>query len=220
MYTKEENRKMRFETIAESKKRFLESRTFFERLSDSRQLLNRKLWYQDKPLLENVSEGDFDKIKKVLDDLQSQGIIKDWIIGGGTALMYYTDAVPTIDIDIFSYYTSASFMRPFGDLYEYLSTKYGAVPQDEMIKVGNLYLQFLPTDSTNPVDEEAVKHPNIIKHGLRIFQLEYLICSMLYLGLPKYVKRLETIKAENKYDFETLKELLKKFRLEKKWDKI
>lgn len=44
--------------------------------------------------------------------------------------------------------------------------------------------------------------------------------SLLYLGLPKYVKRLETIKAENKYDSETLKELMKKCRLEKKWDKI
>lgn len=211
---------MDYEKMIRSKKSFLESRSFFEKLCDARTLLNRRLWMQQKPLLESVSESDFSNIKKILDDLQKQKIIGDWIIGGGTALTYYTSAIPTIDIDVFSYYTSATIFRPFGDLYDYLIEKYDAKPKGEMIEVKGLYLQFLPADSTNPVDEEAVKHPVVIHGGLKIFSLEYLICSMIYLGSPKYKERISRLKKEKKYDETTLVSLLKKFGIEKEWSKI
>lgn len=212
--------KMDYDAMIKLKKKFLEGRTFFEKLCDSRTLLNRKRWLNDQPLLESVDEKDLDKVKKILDDLQDKNIIGDWVIGGGTALIYYTDAIPTIDIDVFSYYTSASIFAPLGDLYEYMKDKYSAEVDGEAIKVNGLYLQFLPADSTNPVDEEAVKHPLIIKNGLKIFKLEYLICSMLYLKSQKYMRRLPIVKDEQKYDEQALRKLLKKFNLEKEWEKI
>lgn len=205
---------------SKNKADFIEQRTFFEKLCDARTLLNRKNYLQDKPLLEETTVHDFSKIKVIMDDLQDNGFIEDWTIGGGTAVMYYANAIPSIDVDIFAHYTSTSFLAPLSEVYEYLIDKYKAKVEKEMIKIGSLYLQFLPADSNNPVDTEATKHPNIIKGGLRLFEFEYLICSMLYVGSKKYIPRLSLIKSEELYDEKKLIRLLKKFGLEKEWEDV
>jgi len=203
-----------------NKSEFFSKRNFFEKLCDARTLLNRRNYLQDKPLIENVSVSDFSKIKDIMDDLQDNGFIEDWIIGGGTAVMYYADAIPSIDVDIFAHYTSTSFLAPLSEVYEYLIDKYKAKIDSDMIKIGGLYLQFLPADSSNPVDTEATKHPNIVKGGLRLFEFEYLICSMLYVGSKKYIPRLSLIKMECRHDEKKLNKLLKKFGLEKEWEDV
>lgn len=202
------------------KDQFFRERPFFEKLCDGRELLNRQRYFRDLPVYESVDPEDFAKAGKVLEELQENGIIGNWIIGGGTALTYYTTSIPTIDVDVFAYYTAGSMFEPFGQLYPYLIENYGAKVDHEMIKVGKVYFQFLPLDTDNPVDAEAVKHPNVVKGGIRIFKLEYIICSMLYLKAPKYDPRLVLLKSEKQYDEKELRKLLKKFDLEEEWDDV
>jgi hypothetical protein len=199
------------------KAQFFKERAFYTKLCDARTLVNRHRYFHNETLLEKVEPEDFEKVKEILDDLQGQGIIGDWIIGGGAAVTYYTLAIPSIDIDIFSTYQASSMFEPYGKLYSYLAKKYGARVEAEMIVIDGLYLQFLPSDSSSPVDVEAQQHPLITEDGLRLFELEYLICSMLYLGTPKYKIRLQHLKAEAQYDEEKLRRLLLKFGLDTKW---
>lgn len=199
---------------------FFRSRKYHEKLADARRILNRRQYAQKKTLFEKVEPEDFEQVKIILDDLQSKGIIGEWAIGGGAAVTYYTLAIPSIDIDVFSTYAGSSLLMPFGDLYPYLIKTYGAVAEGDMLRIKGLYLQFLPAESSNPVDAEAVKDPRILEDGMRIFKLEYLICSMLYLRSPKYQARLLHLKVEHQYDEQELRKLLQKFGLEERWDRI
>ncbi len=201
-----------------AKEEFFRQRTLAEKLCDARTLLNRRRQFRNEPLLATVGEPDLERVKVILDDLEEGGFISDWIIGGGTAVMYYSEVIPTIDIDVFARYGLTSPLAPLTRVYEHLIASYNAKAEGEMIRVGGIYLQFLPADSGNPVDAEAVKHPNIVSGGLRLFGLEYLICSMLQIGSRKYLPRLALIKTENRFDREKLDGLLKKFGLENKWD--
>lgn len=202
------------------KAEFFRQRNFFEKLCDARTLLNRKNYASDSPLLENAAVSDFAKIKDILDDLQDNGIVADWIIGGGTAVMFYSEVIPTIDVDVFARYSAPSILAPLQDVYAYLTGKYDATAVGGMLRIGGLYLQFLPADSGNPVDAAAVRHPHIVKGGLRLFELEYLICSMLHVGARKYLPRLALIKTENRYDGKKLAGLLRQFGLELAWQRI
>lgn len=203
-----------------SKKRFFNQRSLGKKLCDARILLNRKRFFRNEPLLEKVIESDFIMVPEILNDLEENGLLSGWIVGGETAVMYYSDVVPTVDIDVFARYAAPSFLAPLSKVYEYLFAKYHAKIEAEMIRIGGIYLQFLPVDSNNPVDAEAARHPNSIPSGLRLFQLEYLICSMLYVGSKKYLPRLAFIKAENMYDAVKLSGLLLKFGLGERWEKI
>ena len=202
------------------KEEFFRNRSLSEKLCDARTLLNRRQDFRGLQLYEKLDASDFEDMKVILDDLRDQGLISEWVIGGGTAVMYYTDAIPSVDVDVFAYYPHTSALAPLSRVYECLITAYGAKIKEEMINVGGIYFQFLPSDSKNPVDAEAARHPNTVKGGLKIFGFEYLICSMLYVGSRKYISRLMTIKAEQSYDDKKLSELLKKFRLEKQWEAI
>lgn len=203
-----------------SKSDFFKRRSLAEKLCDARTLLNRKRYFRSEPLLENVLESDFERVREILNDLQDKGLISEWIIGGGTAVMYYSDVVPTIDIDVFARYAAPSFLAPLSEVYEYLIGTYHAKIEAELIRIGSLYLQFLPADSTNPVDAEATRYPCMIRDGVRLFELEYLVCSMLYVGSKKYLPRLALIKSESRYDAAKLAGLMKKFGLEEKWESI
>jgi len=203
-----------------SKEEFFKQRSLAEKLCDARTILNRKRFLRNESVLENVVESDLLRFKAIMDDLEESSLVSDWIIGGGTAVMYYSEVVPTIDIDVFARYAAKSFLAPLSEVYAHLVEKHNTRFEAEMVRIGSLYLQFLPADSGNPADAEAVRHPKIIQDGLRLFELEYLICSMLHVGSRKYLSRLTLIKSESRYDEAKLIGLLKTFGLEQKWESL
>ncbi|HPH03785.1 MAG TPA: hypothetical protein PK297_12600, partial [Spirochaetota bacterium] len=79
---------------------FFKSRSFAEKMCDSRVLVNRKLLFEKQPLLDQVEQTDCARLVTILADLEQRGLLADWAIGGATALSNYTIAIPTVGIDI------------------------------------------------------------------------------------------------------------------------
>ncbi len=186
-----------------------------QKLNENRYCLNRKRFLQQEQLLE--STVDFSIVQKVMKDLIKNNLIESWVIGGGSALSYYTDPISTIDIDIFIVLKKKSFLIDLSEIYSFLKEQYGAEPVDEMIKIKNVYIQFLVAGDKLTV--EATEHPNIVNQ-IPLFSLEYLIAIMLYVGDRKYKSRLVLVKDEQKYDDDILLDILTRHGLIKKWEMI
>jgi hypothetical protein len=162
------------------------------------------------------------KVIKILDKLKKENLIKDYVIGGATALLYYTTpSYITEDIDIFIHLESKGLILDLSNIYQYLKKNYKAKEKGEYILIDNNPIQFLvPGDK---ITKEAFNNANNINIGIekfKIFSLEYLIAIMLYLNKIKYKERLRVVKEEKQYDENKLIKILKEYDLLDKWIKI
>ncbi|HOG64852.1 MAG TPA: hypothetical protein PLD82_05385 [Spirochaetota bacterium] len=201
----------------ERKYAFFKNRSFAEKMCDSRVLVNRKRFFDKKPLLEHVDETECVGLVTILDNLEERGMLADWAIGGATALSNYTIAIPTVGIDIFGHFPMAD---GFQAVAAWLKQTYDAVEYDAMLKIGSLYLRFFPLESSTPVDREAAAKAVRIAGGFVIFPVEYLICSMLLANQKRQYPYLLLMKSEQPYDPATLQAVLEKFALRERWDAL
>jgi len=157
----------------------------------------------------------------MLDDLEKNNIVEDYVIGGATALLYYSTPHLTDDIDVFIKKKQNGILFSLTDLYEFLKNKYKAKEDGEFLIVKGNPIQFLvPGDK---ITQEAFDNPNNVSikgKKFKIFSLEYIIAIMLFLGKPKYRERLRIVKEENKYNISSLNFILHKYNLLEKWNKI
>lgn len=212
-----------FKKVEESKNKYqktLLNSSFENKISSLRRLQEKGIFFNQ--INYKFSESfSMEKIIKVLDDLKDKKLIKDYVIGGATALLFYSTPMLTEDIDVFITIEKQGLLIDLSDIYTYLKKTYNAKVENEYILIFGNPIQFLMSD--DKITTDAIKNANEIKlKGVKfkVFSFEYLISIMLYLNKPKYRERLLTIKTENKYDAKKLNTLLNKYNLLDRWDKI
>jgi hypothetical protein len=188
---------------------------------------NALIRLQEKALFFNRVKYKFSEtfqmpeIIDILNDLENNDIVEDYVIGGATALLYYSTPHLTDDIDVFIKKKQKGLLFSLSDLYEFLKRKYKAVEEGEFLIIKGNPLQFLvPGDK---ITQEAFDNPNIVNvkgKKFKIFSLEYIIGIMLYLGKSKYKERLRIVKEENQYNDKELNTILKKYNLLDKWGRV
>ena len=183
--------------------------------------LQKKALFFDKIKIGLSESFDLSNIIKVLNSLIKEKLIDDYVIGGATALLYYSTPHLTEDIDVFITINHSSLIIDLSEIYEYLIQNFNAKIENEYILLFNNPIQFLMTGDN--ITKEAIKNYNkvIIKgNTFKLFSLEYLIAIMLFLNKTKYKERLRIVKEENKYDNNVLMSILKKHNLIQKWENI
>lgn len=154
--------------------------------------------------------------------MKEQNIIFEYAVGGATALIYYFEPIQTQDIDIFVYLKNQKdLLVNLEPIYNFMKSN-GGVVKNEYIIIHNTPVQFLIP--YNPLIEESIKNANtVIFMGelLRIFTLEHLMAVMVQTSRGKDKARLEEIlKAQIEFDYNKWTEILSRFDLADKWNKI
>jgi len=89
-----------------------------------------------------------------LNKLKVDGIFEDYAVGGGMALLFYTEPVFTYDVDVFIHLPAASgLIISMAPLYREL-TERGFTPDAEHVRIHGTPVQFLV--AYNPLVEEAM----------------------------------------------------------------
>ena len=157
---------------------------------------------------------------EALDALREAGVIQDYVIGGATALLYYSQPAFTEDIDVFVWLESDSPLADLGPVYTFLKEK-GAVESDEYLMIEGFPIQILlPYDD---LSIEGFEHPNsvhILSREVKILALEYLMAIMIQLGKSKYRERLRVLLTENLFDESRLNDILLRHGLTEKWNRL
>jgi hypothetical protein len=155
---------------------------------------------------------------RVINSLESEGIIGKYAIGGATGVVFYAEPVLTYDLDIFCYlpHTDGGLIN-LGPVYSYL-LKMGYEAKGEQIIIEGIPVQFLEpgTALVKEALENAVEK-DFNSTFTRVFSYEYLLAIMLETGRPKDKARLTLVLESAKPDEKKLNEILKRHNLLDKW---
>lgn len=154
----------------------------------------------------------------VLNQMQREGVIGEYAIGGAIAAFYYLEPAATFDVDIFiSLEPTAGGLISLAPIYEYLRGR-GYREKDETVKIENWDVQFIP--AYNPLVKEALgaaKTIDLDGIATRILPAEHLMAIALQTGRSKDFARLVQFLEAGVADRARFNEILKRHDLEGEW---
>lgn len=154
--------------------------------------------------------------------MQTEGVIKQYALGGATALLFYAEPALTFDIDVFIFFPESkkrSQLIDLSSLYHVLKQR-GYEIEKEHVLIEGIPVQFIP--AYNSLVEEAVR--NAVDQDYqgtrtRVIQLEYLLAIMLETNRGKDRERIGKLLEEISIDRNKLVAILRQHKLDKKWEK-
>lgn len=160
-----------------------------------------------------------EKTIAVINQLESEGLIQRYAIGGAVAATRYIEPIQTYDLDLFVLLpVSPSGLVSLTPIYTYLAQR-GYAPQGEGIVIEGWPVQFLPI--YDEVTEEALVRAVEVEFGstpTRVFSAEYLAAIMLKTGRPKDHARLIQFLEFSALDRTTFEQIVARHGLTAKWE--
>jgi hypothetical protein len=162
------------------------------------------------------------KTLQIINNLEKEGIIEGYAIGGATALLFYTEPALTFDVDIFVFLpgdTGSKAILDLGSLYKSLETK-GYQAEKEHVMIEGIPVQFIPV--YNDLVEEAVKNASTKDYEelkVKVLSMEHLFAVMIDTNRPKDRERIVKLLGEVSFDHKLLESILKRHSLHDKWKK-
>jgi hypothetical protein len=127
-----------------------------------------------------------------INQMQADGVIPSYAIGGAVGATFYLEPVATMDVDVFiSFQTEAgSLLANPQSMFDYLKAR-GGVMEGEYIVVAGWPVQFLPAATPLAMEalEEAVEK-DVTGVAARVFTAEHLAAIALQTGRGKDKARL------------------------------
>ncbi|MCL4874200.1 nucleotidyltransferase [bacterium] len=160
------------------------------------------------------------KVIHILNDLVKDGLVEGYAIGGAVAVIFYTEALNTKDVDVFvtTHVTkSKSGIVHLGSIYEYLK-KAGYMMEGQYFIIDGIPVDFIAAYdelTLEAVDNAAERLYDKIK--VRVFRPEYLISIALQTGRRQDLRKVDLLTAETKIDEGLLMDILKRHGLTEKW---
>ena len=162
--------------------------------------------------------GGMEKTLKVLNQLEGDGVISRYAIGGAMGATFYVEPVLTFDLDIFVILPKAtSDLLLLTPIYDVLRSK-GYKEEDVCINIEGVPVQFLP--AYNALLEEALNDARETNYGetpTRVLRAEHLVAISLQTGRSKDRLRVQTFLQEYSLDMNFLSCVLSKHGLEDRW---
>ena len=135
---------------------------------------------------------DIKAVIAAINQMQADGIIDRYAIGGAVGATFYLEPVATLDVDIFATFRPepARLLVSPQPIFDYLKAR-GGTMQGEYIVVAGWPVQFLPAES--PLLLEALRtcvERDVDGTGARVFTAEHLAAIALQTGRAKDKARL------------------------------
>jgi hypothetical protein len=111
---------------------------------------------------------------RALEELKRLGIVEDYAIAGAMALVFWTEPIPTYDLDVLE-----TPIVSLGSIYQWAAAR-GHPLDGEHVIVEGLPVQFLP--SHNELADEAIEKAATLDYegvAVRVVRPEYLIALYL-----------------------------------------
>jgi hypothetical protein len=157
---------------------------------------------------------------RIINELERDGVIGRYAIGGAFGVMFYAEPVATFDLDIFCVLPQRGLLVDLGPLYAELAER-GYLPEGEQVQIEGVPVQFLVPPSA--LVEEALREANnkvLFGVETRVFTYEHLLAIMVDTGRPKDKLRIVQCLQASLPDEFALQSILQRFDLLDRWAKI
>ena len=157
---------------------------------------------------------------ETINEMEADGVIGRYAIGGAVGATFYLEPAATLDIDIFVSLqnTGDSPLLSLTPIYEYLTAR-GCGVEREYIVVGDWPVQFLPP--SDALDEEALAQAigtDVDGIGTRVMTAEHLVAIALRTGRSKDKFRIGLFIESGVLDPKRLDDVLTRHGLLAKWE--
>ncbi len=155
---------------------------------------------------------------ELINQMQADGVIGNYAIGGAVGATFYLEPSATLDVDIFVVLpVGRGGLLSFSPIYEYLKAR-GCAEREEHIVIGDWPVQFLaPRDA---LEEEAVADAVVATvEGVetRVMPAEHLVAIALRTGRAKDHARIVQFIEQDAVDRMKLSGLFERHGLLPKW---
>jgi len=159
---------------------------------------------------------------EVISQMQVDGVIGQYAIGGAVGATFYLEPSATLDIDVFVSLPKApgSSLITLSPIYDYLKAR-GYKTQGEYMVIGDWPVQFLPTGDA--LAEEAVAQAVETEvEGVRtwVMTAEHLVALALQTGRSKDNNRILQFIESGTLDADKLDAILARHGLLEKWEQF
>jgi hypothetical protein len=154
-----------------------------------------------------------------INQMQADGIIERYAIGGAVGATFYLEPVATLDVDVFIAFRpeAGKLIASPQPIFEYLKAR-GGVMEGEYIVIAGWPVQFLP--ASGPLVEEALAQAvekDVAGTPARVFTAEHLAAIALQAGRAKDKARLLQFIEAGALDSARFQSILSRHGLEPAW---
>lgn len=158
---------------------------------------------------------------EIINQMQADGVIGEYAVGGAVGAMLYLEPAATLDVDIFvAFPASQGGLLSLSPVYEYLKAR-GCMEKQEHIVVAGWPVQFI--SPSNELEREAVEMAvtaELEGTQTRIMPAEHLVAIALSIGRPKDHARILQFLEQEAVDREGLEALIERHGLRSKWERF
>jgi hypothetical protein len=156
---------------------------------------------------------------RVLNELEREGVISRYAIGGAVGAIFYMEPFLTYDLDVFVLLPqTAGGLLTLSPIYEALKRR-GCVEEGECLLVEGMPVQFLP--AFNPLLKEALAESREMRYAetvTRVLRPEHLAAIMVQTGRDKDRQRFSTFMEEAEQDADYLRGVLERHQLTERFN--
>jgi hypothetical protein len=154
-----------------------------------------------------------------LNELEREGVITRYAIGGAVGAIFYMEPFLTYDLDVFVLLPqTAGGLLTLSPIYEALKRR-GCEEEGECMLVDGMPVQFLP--AYNPLLEEALAEARETRYAettTRVLRPEHLAAIMVQTGRDKDRQRFSTFMEEAELDADYLRSVLERHQLTERFN--
>lgn len=163
-----------------------------------------------------------EKIFAVLNQMEADGVIGRYAIGGAVGAIFWLEPITTKDLDVFVMLPVApgGSLLTLGPIYDYLLSR-GFAPQGQFIVIEGWAVEFVPP-GTILVEEALAQAVDREVNGVttRVFTAEHLAAICLQVGRPKDHDRVIRFVEAAVLDAEIFESILIRHDLMERWQKF
>jgi hypothetical protein len=162
------------------------------------------------------------EVLETINQMQADGVIERYAIGGAVRATFYLEPVATLDVDIFITFKAeaGSLLVSPQPIFDYLKAR-GSSMDGEYIVIAGWPVQFLPPNS--PLVEEALREAvtrDVAGLPARVFTAEHLAAIALQTGRAKDKARLLQFAESGALAAARFQAILSRHSLEAAWQKF
>ncbi|HEY8903472.1 MAG TPA: hypothetical protein VIM48_07180 [Chthoniobacterales bacterium] len=160
---------------------------------------------------------NFQRVFAIINEMQKEGIVERYAIGGAVGATFYLEPVATLDVDVFVVFPSRGSLIDPAPVFDWLKAR-GGVQEGEYIILEQTPVQILAAGT--PLVEEALREAGEVDvEGVpvRVFTAEHLAAIALEVGRAKDKARVLQFVEEGALDAARFEAILALHGLEDRW---
>lgn len=160
---------------------------------------------------------NFQRVFEIIHQMQADGVVERYAIGGAVGATFYLEPVATLDLDVFVVFPARGLLVDPAPVFDWLAAR-GGVMEGEYIVLEETPVQILAAGS--PLVEEALREAvetDVDGAPVRVFTAEHLAAIALEVGRAKDKARLLQFIEEGALDATRFESILARHGLLDRW---